>query len=201
MKQAQVKNPQQFDVTPRRENSLSMSMAVYHYMSSEGSLREFAEWAYKSRYPAAHIANAIRERGGECSSSKAEDYINAYALKTELVQFFNNDGVQAVWGGLAPTYWIRAAELKSRHDISDIKIWNHLLDEYHDRTSTKAFAAHVDSIYNPVPVWKRKINKLADDIEGLFEKDYASEIPPEVQRMLREVFSYAAKRIREILDE
>ena len=52
--------------------------AVRLWKKQEGDKREFAEHAALSGKPAAHIAQAIRDQGGDCSNSQVEKHINAF---------------------------------------------------------------------------------------------------------------------------
>jgi len=174
--------------------------AVKSWKKHEGSRREFAEYAALSGLPAAHIAQMIRDDGGDCSNSQAEKYINAYRLYYRMYAELETEAITEAWETLPPTYWVRLAELQSRHDIDLSECWEFVKTEMKDRTSSRAFAAHIDETYATTPMWVRKLSKLADGMRGFFLKDYAVEIPPDTRLEIEEVFDETADKLNDIME-
>ena len=174
--------------------------AVKYWRSHEGNKRLFAEHAALSGKPASHIAQMIRDQGGDCSNSQAEKYINAYRLYYRLYLFGETEEIRELWQGLPPTYWVRMAEKQSRYVIDLQECFEFLSDEFADRTSTDAFSARIETAYNDVPEWRRKLSRAIKLLAEFDEKDYTSEIPPVVRKRLRLIFQRTARLIDRVLE-
>jgi hypothetical protein len=173
--------------------------AVKYWRSHEGNKRLFAEHAALSGKPASHIAQMIRDQGGDCSNSQAEKYINAYRLYYRMFSEIEAEAITQAWNELPPTYWVRLAELQSRHEIELYECWEFLKAEMENRTGSRAFAAHIVTVYSKTPVWVRKLTRLAESMRGFFLKDYASEIPPGTRLEIEAVFDETAEKLIDIM--
>ena len=176
------------------------ALAIKAWQKTDSNKREFAEHAALSGQPAANIARAIRDQGGDCSDSQVLKYINAYRLYYRMYLETETEAITVLWEQLPPTYWVRLAELQSRYDIDIQECSEFLYQEWESRTSSRAFAAHVDETYAKTPMWVRKLTKLADDMRGFFLKDYAGEIPPDTRNEIEAVFDETADKLNEIME-
>ena len=138
--------------------------------------------------------------GGDCSNSQVEKYINAYRLYYRMFSEIEAEAITQAWNELPPTYWVRLAELQSRHEIELYECWMFILGEMQERTSSRAFAAHIDTVYSKTPVWVRRLTKLAESMRGFFLKDYASEIPPGTRLEIEQVFDETADKLNDIME-
>jgi len=173
--------------------------AVKAWRKQEGNKREFAEHAALSGLPAAHIAQRIRDEGGDCSNSQVEKYINAYRLYYRMYSEIEAEAITQAWNELPPTYWVRMAELQARHEIEIYECWMFILGEMQDRTSSRSFAAHIDEVYARSPMWIRKLEKLADTMRDFFIRDYASEIAPVYRLEIESAFNECAEKLVDIV--
>jgi len=176
------------------------TLAVRAWQKTDSNKREFAEHAALSGLPAAHIAQMVRDDGGDCSNSQVEKYINAYRLYYRMYSEIETEAITQAWNELPPTYWVRLAELQSRHEIDLSECWEFIRAEMENRTSSRAFAAHIDEIYARSPMWVRKLTKLAESMRGFFLKDYASEIPPVTRLEIEAVFDETAEKLNDIME-
>ena len=177
--------------------------AVEEWLKGQDTLRNFQACAWRSKKSAVVIAYKIREAGGTCSVDIVEKDINAYSLYMDLLDWFpeSAETIRNAYDRLHPSHWIRAAELRSRFGLNLAQIWEHLKQAAEDMPSVAAFAAHIDTVHNPTPMWVRKLEKLSKFMTGFFLKEYASEVPPDKRKQIEAIFDDTARQLTELIED
>lgn len=167
--------------------------AVRAWQQANRNLKHFAECCAK-------VSGAQTEAlAADCKVSidTIESYRRAYWLYEELM---DKSERARIWEQANITLWVKAAQLRTRFDLSLEKTWDYLEIANDVHMTRESFAAHVDEKENNTPKWIRRLRQAIRFLAPS-KNDYKSDMPPELQTRYEQAVTAFVSELQAIAGE
>jgi len=129
-----------------------------------------------------------------------EAHRNAYRLYCEIKTNIELPLVTEVWDKANEGLWVKAAQLRTRLDMTLDKTWDYLQIASDEGMSRETFAAHVDTKENHTPQWLRRLKWVASKLFPS-KDDWKTEMPIEKRERYDHAVAVFTAELKAIAEE